>query len=243
MSDGFRFGAVPTRAIRDPRVSDAQLRVLAELATYADPEGWCNPKQTTMAKNLGGVTRQAISKHVRALVDLGYILVRPSFREDGSQASNEYCVRLDPATSEVAGGQPNAVAGGSTSGVAPPSTSGVAPGTDHSTDQRTDTPAAPTPVARKRSPRDDLFDALVLAFGPASTPSRASFYGKTVTELVKAGATPDQVKRARIAMSRRGWNDPTPQAMLTHWDDLLKATTPTSVDFDAASRRRTNGEG
>lgn len=89
---------------------------------------------------------------------------------------------------------------------------------------------------RARTPRDDLFDALVAAFGPASTPSRASFYGRTVNELTAAEATPDQVTRARIAMSRRGWNDPTPEAMVKHWDQLLAESRPPEGTNPAARR-------
>lgn len=86
---------------------------------------------------------------------------------------------------------------------------------------------------RRRTPRDDLFDALVAAFGPASTPSRSAFYGRTVNELVQADATPAQVQAARIAMSRRGWDSPTPTAMVKHWDELLADSAPTNP---AASR-------
>lgn len=82
-------------------------------------------------------------------------------------------------------------------------------------------PPPPARPPRRRTPRDDIFDALVAAFGPASTKSRASFYGRAVTELIGAGATPDLVRRARIAMSRRGWDHPTPEAMVKHWDSLI----------------------
>ena len=92
--DGHRFGAVPTAAIRDVRVTHAQLRVLAELSTYGDKHGWCFPKQELMAEHLG-VTRENLNRHLAALRRLGYVETRPQRRSDGTRRSNQYRVIYD----------------------------------------------------------------------------------------------------------------------------------------------------
>lgn len=102
---------------------------------------------------------------------------------------------------------------------------------------------SPAPRSRKRGPRDDLFDALVESFGPASTPQRSAFYGRAVNGLVAAQATPDQVKAARAEMRRRGWDKPTPEAMLKHWDDLLRDTAPERRENPNPAARRFWEEG
>lgn len=206
MSDGFRFGAVSTRAIRDPKVSHALLHVLAEIATFADSNGWCEVRQTVVGDHLG-ISRQAVSKHVQALVELGHLMVETVIGADGSQRANRYCVRLDPpATSEVA---PPA-----TLDIAAPDTPEVAPRTDLENRPREQTASGKPP-----RPPNPLFDALVSAFGPASTSSRAAFYGRTIRELKAAGATAGEIiERAR--RMPRDWRGAGPAALTKHWDEL-----------------------
>ena len=94
MGDGFRFGAVPTAAIRDQRVTHAQLRVLAELSTYADEDGWCFPHQQTMADHLG-IVRETVNRHVARLVALGYVETQAQYRNDGGRRGSRYRVVMD----------------------------------------------------------------------------------------------------------------------------------------------------
>lgn len=143
MSEGFRFGAVSTRAIRDRHVTHAMLRVLAEIATYADQDGWCEVRQSIVGAHLG-ISRQAVSKHVLALVGHGHLLVEATHGSDGSQRQNRYCVRLDPpATPEVAPPATLEIAG--------PDTPEVAPRTDLVTRPSEQTPATAVPSSRRRT--------------------------------------------------------------------------------------------
>lgn len=67
--------------------------------------------------------------------------------------------------------------------------------------------------------RDALFDALVDVFGPATMRSRASHYGKCVTELVAHGVDPDDVRR-RGAILKAKFDTPSPEALMRWWDEL-----------------------
>lgn len=125
------------------------LRVLAEVATFADQDGWCEVRQAVIGSHLG-ISRQAVSKHVLALVGLGHLLVEATHGDDGSQRQNRYCVRLDPpATPEVA---PPA-----TSRVAGPDTPEVAARTDLDTRPSEQTAATATRSSRRRTnPHSDV---------------------------------------------------------------------------------------
>lgn len=88
----------------------------------------------------------------------------------------------------------------------------------------------PTPNEPKGSStkpeRDALFSALVDVFGPATTTQRKSHYGKTVTELLTFAAEPDQVRQRGERLLARGWDNPSPEALLKWWDNLAKDVTP-----------------
>lgn len=45
-------------------------------------------------------------------------------------------------------------------------------------------------------------------------------YGKAVRELKQIGAEPDDVLRRGNLMLQKDWKDPTPAALLKHWDTL-----------------------
>lgn len=77
---------------------------------------------------------------------------------------------------------------------------------------KTETEAVP-------SERDLLFDALVDVFGPATMRSRASHYGKCVTEFLEHDVHPDEVrKRGRLVKDR--FDNPSPEALMKWWDAL-----------------------
>src|SRR5260221_6033299 len=88
------FGILPASAIFDERMSNALLRVLAALTTYADENRICRPSQKTLGERLHR-TRQAIGQSIDKLVDLGYLEKVHRFRENGSKASNEYRILFD----------------------------------------------------------------------------------------------------------------------------------------------------
>jgi helix-turn-helix protein len=67
-----RFSIIQAKAVRDPRVSDAQLRVLNALGMYSDKDGWCYPSQSTLAEDINR-SRQTVNGYVADLVELGYV--------------------------------------------------------------------------------------------------------------------------------------------------------------------------
>jgi len=93
-----RFSIIPARAVDDPELGLAALRVLNLLGTYGDKAGWCFPAMTTMAERLG-VTRQAVQQQVNQLVKLGYLEKRERFNVNNGkpkgQTSNLYRILFD----------------------------------------------------------------------------------------------------------------------------------------------------
>lgn len=67
-----RFSIIQAKAVRDPRVSDAQLRVLNALGMYSDRDGWCFPSQGTLAEDIGK-SRQTVNGYIADLTELGYV--------------------------------------------------------------------------------------------------------------------------------------------------------------------------
>jgi DNA-binding transcriptional ArsR family regulator len=219
--------------------------VLTELSTYADSDGWCYPKQSTIGANLGGISRSAVAQHLAKLVKLGYIEVQAQHGADGSQVANLYRVVLDtPPVRPLANG--GALGNELTGGVRP-----LANAKNRPTEQtKTDLARAldhveakepePTPKKpRARQLRDDYFDAIVACFGQASTKSRAAMYAQVAGELLAAKAEPGQVALAHAELMRRGWENPTPIAMVKHWDDLLASAKPRrrGTNYDKIAER------
>lgn len=189
------------------------------LAKQHEGERW-TPMTYAACCDETGLTADQVRRAVEKLEELGVVI---SCQPEVFNRRKSY--RIDYTHETLSPGE-----SASPSGADATSTSGVEAASSSSQIVR-DSGAAPPPDGapghqRKRTPRDDLFDALVEAFGPASTPSRARFYGRTVSQLVDARATPEQVKAARAEMRRRGWEKPSPEAMLKHWDDLLRTGGP-----------------
>ena len=129
-----RFSIVPSKAVKDSRITPTQFRTLSALGLYGDENGWCYPKLKTLAELLGK-SKQAVSRDIQALVALGYVEVYHQYREDGSQTHNNYRLIFDqkspPAPEKQTGGGQRHVDGGSTSGVDGGSTSEVDALTTH----------------------------------------------------------------------------------------------------------------
>lgn len=53
-------------------------------------------------------------------------------------------------------------------------------------------------MARPRTPKDDVWDELASHFGEPRTRTERSQFGKVVVELMEAGATAEEVRRACI---------------------------------------------
>jgi hypothetical protein len=116
-------------AVDDERLGNAAFRVLAALGTYSDENGWCFPTQNTLASRLR-ITRQAVSKSLHQLEELGYITIHFQYGEDRAQRGSKYRLCLDflpesPPQPDVTPPQRH-VAPPATSEVAPPATSEVA---------------------------------------------------------------------------------------------------------------------
>lgn len=168
-----------------------------------------------------GLSERAVRDHLKLLVDEGWLhLVERGGLRGERRRANAYQATIPP---NLGTPEPPAGVDGPPLHDVPLTPEPAAP---QDVIESVITPSEAPPRQRKRTPRDDLFDALVEAFGPASTPSRASFYGAKCSELVAAAATPEQVARARGEMRRRGWDKPSPEAMVKHWDDLLRAGPP-----------------
>jgi DNA-binding transcriptional ArsR family regulator len=66
------FAMLPASAIDDDRISHAALRVLAAYLSNAGRDGWCHPKQETVAARLH-MDRSTVAYHVKKLREFGYL--------------------------------------------------------------------------------------------------------------------------------------------------------------------------
>jgi hypothetical protein len=111
-----RFSIMQSRAVEDAEISNSQFRTLAALGMFGDKDGWCFPKLSTLAALLHK-SKQAVSKDLQMLCELGYVDIKKQFRPDGSQQHNLYRLLFDthqpdidpPSTSEVEGGSTSEV--------------------------------------------------------------------------------------------------------------------------------------
>lgn len=114
-------------AIDDTRMGASALRMLVTLGTYADPEGWCWPKQKQLAARLG-ISRQAVSKALRDLAEYGYIEIEHQHDgSTGSQIASRYRLVMDFVLPDERRRTPQPEIAGGKRHVAPPATSDVAP--------------------------------------------------------------------------------------------------------------------
>lgn len=90
-----RFSILQAKAVEDKRISNAQFRTLAALGMYGDKEGWCFPKLKTLAASLGK-SKQAVSKDLIELQNLGYLEIRHQYRPDGGMQNSLFRLIFDP---------------------------------------------------------------------------------------------------------------------------------------------------
>jgi DNA-binding MarR family transcriptional regulator len=69
-----QFCVVPSEAVFDKRLSNADLRVVCALAAYADKEGRCWPSLQTVADRLG-VSSRYVRTRLKAIERAGHITV------------------------------------------------------------------------------------------------------------------------------------------------------------------------
>lgn len=98
------FSRLPAAAVVDRRVSNAELRILALIGTYADRYGQCWPAMGTMARRLG-VSRQALLRPIRKLQEVGYLRVTRHYHRNGAHRSHVYSI-IYPAVPDAPTGRP-----------------------------------------------------------------------------------------------------------------------------------------
>lgn len=89
-----RYSIFAARAVFDPRLTATDVRVLAALGTYSNKQGWCNPKQATIATRVG-VSRTTVTASMKRLLETGYLEVQPQVVSGRGQTANNYRVILD----------------------------------------------------------------------------------------------------------------------------------------------------
>ena len=112
-----RFSITPASAVSDESLTDSIYRTLAAIGLYGDKNGWCWPRQTTLAK-IRGVSRKTINIHIKELTGLGYLNIQPRYDEEtGAQKSNMMQVKFDNNYQNVTGGvTPRRLQGGGSPG-------------------------------------------------------------------------------------------------------------------------------
>ena len=117
------------------------------------------PKLATLGKMLGK-SKQAVSKDIIALAELGYVQIKHQYREDGSQQNNLYRLVFDtPVNVTLTPHQPH-VDPPSTPEVDPPSTSEVDALTTHINDpiELNDDVVGETPEKSEISNEPNIFE-------------------------------------------------------------------------------------
>ena len=94
------FFKAPSRALQDKRLATRPRTfiILCALCQFIGPTGYCYPKQARIARQLG-MSQQGVSKHIRLLVDYGYVeKVRNEykFRKKG-HTSATWRILFDPS--------------------------------------------------------------------------------------------------------------------------------------------------
>lgn len=88
-----RWGKIPAWWLFHPDMNADRLCILAALTTYSDDRGLCSPSQSTLAKRLKR-SRPWVNRVLAELVEIGLIIKRPRYRDNGGATSCEYVVRF-----------------------------------------------------------------------------------------------------------------------------------------------------
>jgi hypothetical protein len=102
----MRYSIIPVRAIEDPHIHGAALRVLVSLGAYTDRDGYCYPSQSTLARRLR-VSRQAVNQQIKILVKLGYLQVTHRKNASGGETSCLYRIYFEDSTTLEREGTPS----------------------------------------------------------------------------------------------------------------------------------------
>lgn len=93
------FCVIPQRAVADIRFKTypRTFMVLCALGNYTSRQGVCWPNQITIAKVLGIKSQSTVSKHIKKLIDMGYIKYA---KKHPGLKGNKYFMVFDPDVSE-----------------------------------------------------------------------------------------------------------------------------------------------
>jgi hypothetical protein len=93
------FCVIPQRAVADVRFKTypRTFMVLCALGNYTSRQGVCWPNQVTIAKVLGIKSQSTVSKHIKKLIDMGYIKYA---KKHPGLKGNKYFMVFDPDVSE-----------------------------------------------------------------------------------------------------------------------------------------------
>jgi hypothetical protein len=93
------FCVIPQRAVADIRFKTypRTFMVLCALGNYTSRQGVCWPNQVTIAKVLGIKSQSTVSKHIKKLIDMGYIKYA---KKHPGLKGNKYFMVFDPDVSE-----------------------------------------------------------------------------------------------------------------------------------------------
>jgi hypothetical protein len=102
---GGSWGRVPAAAAGAVQLGARALRVLIAIASFANGEGECWPRQRLIGEMTGIKDRRGLHREIAALVAAGLLKVDRRRRADGASISNLYTVDLE-APPRVSGGAP-----------------------------------------------------------------------------------------------------------------------------------------
>ena len=93
------FCVIPQRAVADIRFKTypRTFMVLCALGNYTSRQGVCWPNQITLAKVLGIKSQSTVSKHIRKLIEMGYIKYA---KKHPGLKGNKYFMVFDPDVTE-----------------------------------------------------------------------------------------------------------------------------------------------
>lgn len=92
-------------------------------------------------------------------------------------------------------------------------------------------------MARSRTPRDDVWDALADRFGEPRTKTERAHFGRVVSELMEAGATPLEVAKAAVYVQER-FDNPSVFAVLKWFTVAQQERVRLSPQQDALQQLR-----
>lgn len=94
---------IPNGLLRHDKISAGAKLLWARLSQYAGDEGWCYPKQETLAEELG-CTRKTVSKYIKELMNNEFIeLEKPTASERRKGASTRYYFLNHPVLNSFVG--------------------------------------------------------------------------------------------------------------------------------------------